>query len=117
RTLRALVEITPPVRRRVRLAEVIKASGERRARVGLLTGGVQDAFFSDVNAATARVLAAEGCEVIIPRGQSCCGALSTHNGRTTQARRFARRLVATFEAAKVDANVVNAAGGGAATKG
>jgi glycolate oxidase iron-sulfur subunit len=116
RTLAALTEITPPVRRRARLAEVIGARGERRARVGLLTGCVQDAFFSDVNAATARVLAAEGCEVIVPRGQSCCGALSTHNGRTREARRFARRLVATFEAAAVDAIVVNAAGCGSAMK-
>jgi glycolate oxidase iron-sulfur subunit len=116
RGLRALTDITPPVRRRARLADVVPASGERRARVGLLTGCVQDAFFSDVNAATARVLAAEGCEVVIPRGQSCCGALSTHNGRAAQARRFARRLVATFEAAGVDAVVVNAAGCGSAMK-
>jgi glycolate oxidase iron-sulfur subunit len=116
RSLRALTEITPPVRRRARLPEVLPARGERRARVGLLTGCVQDAFFSDVNAATARVLAAEGCEVIVPRGQSCCGALSTHNGRTAEARRFARRLVATFEAAEVDAIVVNAAGCSSAMK-
>jgi glycolate oxidase iron-sulfur subunit len=116
RALAALTDITPPIRRRARLADVIPARGERRARVGLLTGCVQDAFFSDVNAATARVLAAEGCDVIVPRGQSCCGALSTHNGRTAQARRFARRVVATFEVAEVDAVVVNAAGCGSAMK-
>ena len=47
----------------------------------MLTGCVQSAFFPDVNAATVRVLAAEGCDVLIPPAQGCCGALSVHNGR------------------------------------
>ena len=50
---------------------------ERRVTVGMLTGCVQRAFFPGVNAATARVLAMEGCEVVIPRKQGCCGALSS----------------------------------------
>jgi glycolate oxidase iron-sulfur subunit len=115
-TPRALAEIAPPVGRRHRLPTRIPAQGERRATVGLLTGCVQDAFFSDVNAATARVLAAEGCDVIIPSGQSCCGALSGHGGREELARQFARRTIATFEAAGVDTLVVNAAGCGSAIK-
>jgi glycolate oxidase iron-sulfur subunit len=94
----------------------IAAQGPRRAVVGMLTGCVQQVFFPGVNDATARVLAAEGCEVVIPAGQSCCGALSLHTGRASEAVRFARRTIATFEAAQVDAIVVNSAGCGSAMK-
>ena len=66
--------------------------GERRAVVGMLTGCVQRAFFPGVNAATARVLAAEGCDVVIPPAQGCCGALRVHNGREAEAQGFARAL-------------------------
>ena len=89
---------------------------QRRAVVGMLTGCVQGVFFPQVNAATARVLALEGCDVVIPRGQGCCGALSLHSGRAAEAPRFARRTIATFEQAGVDAIVVNAAGCGSAMK-
>ena len=82
----------------------------------MLTGCVQDALFPEVNAATARVLAAEGCDVVIPRGQGCCGALSQHMGREEEAITFARALIERFEAAKVDHVVVNAAGCGSAMK-
>jgi len=94
----------------------VPALGERRAVVGMLTGCVQSVFFPRVNAATARVLAAEGCDVIIPRDQGCCGALSLHSGRSEEARRFAMRTIETFEAADVDAIVVNSAGCGSAMK-
>jgi len=82
----------------------------------MLTGCVQSVFFPQVNAATARVLAAEGCDVIIPRGQGCCGALSLHSGREAEATAFARRTIALFEQAGVDAVVVNSAGCGSAMK-
>jgi glycolate oxidase iron-sulfur subunit len=82
----------------------------------MLTGCVQSALYPEVNAATARVLAAEGCDVIIPRSQGCCGALSLHSGRTAEAERFAQRTIETFEAAGVDAIVVNSAGCGSAMK-
>jgi glycolate oxidase iron-sulfur subunit len=82
----------------------------------MLTGCVQSVFFPQVNAATARVLTAEGCDVIIPRGQGCCGALSLHSGREDEAAAFARRTIATFEQAGVDAIVVNSAGCGSAMK-
>ena len=94
----------------------VPALGTRRAVVGMLTGCVQSVFFPQVNAATARVLAAEGCDVIIPRGQGCCGALSLHSGREAEASAFARRTIATFEQAGVDAVVVNSAGCGSAMK-
>jgi glycolate oxidase iron-sulfur subunit len=99
-----------------RLPEVTPALGRRRRRVGMLTGCVQRVFFPQVNAATARVLAADGCEVVAPSGQGCCGALSLHAGREDEARRFAKALIQVFEAAGVDQVVVNAAGCGSSMK-
>ncbi len=92
------------------------AAGSRRAVVGMLTGCVQQVFFPQVNAATARVLSAEGCDVICPPGQGCCGALSLHGGRRAEAAAFARTTIATFEQAGVDAVIVNSAGCGSAMK-
>jgi len=99
-----------------RLPSRVPARGTRRAVVAMLTGCVQSVFFPGVNAATARVLAAEGCDVIIPRRQGCCGALSLHSGRTAEARRFARATIEAFEQAGGDAVVVNSAGCGSAMK-
>jgi glycolate oxidase iron-sulfur subunit len=101
---------------RGRLPERVAARGERRAVVGLLTGCVQQVFFPQVNIATVRVLAAEGCDVVIPRTQGCCGALSLHDGRRAEAAKFAAALIETFEQAQVDAIVVNSAGCGSAMK-
>jgi glycolate oxidase iron-sulfur subunit len=101
---------------RGRLPERVAAKGERRAVVGMLTGCVQQVFFPHVNIATARVLAAEGCDVVIPRSQGCCGALSLHDGRRAEAASFAAGLIETFEQAGVDAIVVNSAGCGSALK-
>jgi glycolate oxidase iron-sulfur subunit len=103
-------------RPRGRFPERIAARGERRAVVGMLTGCVQQVFFPGVNAATARVLASEGCDVVVPAGQRCCGALSLHDGRRAEAARFARALIETFELADVDTIVVNSAGCGSAMK-
>jgi glycolate oxidase iron-sulfur subunit len=99
-----------------RLPDRVPARGARRAVVGMLTGCVQSVFYPGVNAATARVLAAEGCDVIIPRDQGCCGALSLHSGRAAEAIRFAKQTIGTFETAGVDVIVVNSAGCGSAMK-
>lgn len=115
-SLAAMESLAPRLERPERLPERWAATGERRAVVGLLTGCVQGAFFPGVNAATARVLQAEGCDVLVPRDQGCCGALSVHNGRETEAQRYARRIVDTFEAADVEWVVVNAAGCGSTMK-
>ncbi|MET8154500.1 (Fe-S)-binding protein [Actinoplanes sp. NPDC049668] len=115
-TLATLDSLAPRLRRVPRPPGRVPARGPRRAVVGMLTGCVQDAFFPDVNAATIRVLAAEGCDVVIPPGQGCCGALSVHNGREEQARGFARALIDRFERAGVDFVVVNAAGCGSSMK-
>ncbi|MGH4018443.1 MAG: heterodisulfide reductase-related iron-sulfur binding cluster [Pseudonocardiaceae bacterium] len=115
-TLRVMEGLTPTLTRREKLPPRVPASGRRRAVVGMLTGCVQDALFPEVNAATARVLAAEGFDVVIPPGQGCCGALSQHMGREDEAICFARVLIERFEAAAVDYVVVNAAGCGSAMK-
>lgn len=114
--LGALDSLLPPIRRAVDLPAFVPAQGAKRATVALLTGCVQAAFFSHVNAATARVLAAEGCDVIVPAGQGCCGALSLHTGREEEALQFAKATIATFETLGVDAIVVNSAGCGSAMK-
>ncbi len=101
---------------RGRLPGRVAARGQRRAVVGMLTGCVQQVFFPQVNIATARVLAAEGCDVVIPQSQGCCGALSLHDGRRAEAATFAAGLIETFEQAGVEAIVVNSAGCGSAMK-
>ena len=98
-----------------RLPENVAAESPRM-RVGMLSGCVQQVFFQHVNQATARVLAAEGCEVVIPRSQECCGALMMHSGLDEDAAEHARRMIVTFEAAKVDTIVINAAGCGSTMK-
>jgi glycolate oxidase iron-sulfur subunit len=114
--LGSALRLAPPASAAGRLPDRVTARGPRRAVVGMLTGCVQSVFFPRVNAATARVLAMEGCEVIIPRGQGCCGALSLHSGRQAEAAAFARRTIEAFEGAGVDAVVVNSAGCGSAMK-
>lgn len=95
---------------------VTPAKGERRARVALVEGCVQRVMFPQVNAATVRVLAAEGCEVVAPDGAGCCGALSLHTGRAEEAKRFARALIERIEREDADAVIVNVAGCGSAMK-
>jgi glycolate oxidase iron-sulfur subunit len=113
RRLQPLVEIAPRWRGQGDVATVTPAAGPRHARVGLLTGCVQSAVFPDVNAATARVLAADGFEVVAPP-QGCCGALSVHAGRLDEGRAFARKLIDAF--VNVELVVVNASGCGSHLK-
>ncbi len=118
-TVRRLDDMAPSLR----LADLRARTPRRLApgrrpvmRVALLTGCVQDAFFSHVNRATARVLAAHGCEVLVPPLQGCCGALEIHAGRERPALRRMRDLIAHMEALHVDHVVVNTAGCGSAMK-
>jgi glycolate oxidase iron-sulfur subunit len=98
------------------IAERTPAAAPARLKVGLLTGCVQRLVFPQVHRATISVLAAEGCEVLAPAEQGCCGALSRHAGRLEESRAFARRLIDVFERAGVDRIVVNAAGCGSSMK-
>jgi len=99
-----------------RLPEVIPAEGERRARVGLFVGCVMGALFGHVHEALARVLRHNGCEVVVVRGQWCCGALNVHAGERDQAKQMARRNIDAFEKANCDAIILDSAGCGAAMK-
>ncbi|MEU5847621.1 (Fe-S)-binding protein [Saccharopolyspora shandongensis] len=114
--LQVMESLAPPISRAPKLGNRIPARGKRRATVGMITGCVQSAFFPDVNAATARILSAEGCDVIIPPAQGCCGALSEHSGREPEAVKFARQLLDTFEESGVDYVVINSAGCGSTLK-
>ncbi|HEU4676708.1 MAG TPA: glycolate oxidase subunit GlcF [Motilibacteraceae bacterium] len=115
-TLAAMEALAPPLERPERVPERSPAQGARRGVVGMLLGCVQREFFPGVNAATARVLSAEGFDVVAPASQGCCGALSMHNGRDDEAQAFARRLIDIFDAAGVDHVVVNSAGCGSSMK-
>jgi glycolate oxidase iron-sulfur subunit len=98
------------------LPEVLPPIGPKRARVALFLGCVADAMFPETNAATARVLQENGCEVVIPPRQVCCGAIHYHSGVESPALLLARQNIAAFLGAGVDAVIVNAAGCGAMLK-
>jgi glycolate oxidase iron-sulfur subunit len=117
--LRQMEALAPDVswsQLRQELPALVAATGERRRRVALLPGCVQQVYFPDVNQATLRVLSAEGCEVVVPQGLGCCGALSLHAGREPEAQEFARRAIARLEQENFDALIVNAAGCGSTMK-
>ncbi len=95
-----------------KLPAVVPAQGPKRYRVGVLLGCVQRVFLPEVNAATVRVLAANGCEVVIPKIQGCCGALSHHQGQEEQAKEFARQTIDTFAPLELDVLLINASGCG-----
>jgi glycolate oxidase iron-sulfur subunit len=98
------------------LPEITPAIGERRYRVGFISGCIMDQVFRDINEATIRVLAANGCEVITPPQQQCCGALHVHAGEARRGRALARHNIDVFERYNCDAIIVNSAGCGSNLK-
>jgi glycolate oxidase iron-sulfur subunit len=115
--LRQLADMLPPLgKSQPALPEVLPAIGKRRARVALFTGCVGDAIFRGTNWATARVLQQNGCDVLIPKHQACCGAIHFHAGSSEPAQEFADANVAAFNEDDVDAVIVNVAGCGAMLK-
>ena len=114
--LQAMEALAPQVGKRHSIPENTPAEGRKRLRVGLLLGCVQREFLSELNAATVRTLAAEGCEVAAPPGQPCCGALLVHAGEEAAALDLARRTIDAFESVGVDLIVTNAAGCGSVAK-
>ena len=117
--LRRLEPATPVVGRRFSDALIRRRespSGEIKHRVALLTGCVQDLVFAGINRDTADVLLANGCEVITPRAQFCCGSLHAHNGDLATARELARRQLDTINPAEFDAIISNSAGCGSHLK-
>jgi glycolate oxidase iron-sulfur subunit len=114
--LAAMESLAPRLGRAEPVPAHTPARGTRRGTVGMLLGCIQREFFPGVNAATARVLSAEGFDVVAPAAQACCGALSAHNGREPEAQRFARGLIDVFERAGVEHVIVNSAGCGSTMK-
>src|SRR5256885_3881142 len=110
--VQAMEALLPKLGPRETVAEVTPAVGTKMRRVGLLLGCVQREFFPPVNAATARVLAAEGWEAVAPHEQPCCGALLVHAGEEATAVELAKRTIDAFERANVETIATNAAGCG-----
>ncbi|NTW01768.1 MAG: (Fe-S)-binding protein, partial [Oscillochloris sp.] len=108
----------PPLRgtATVPQGQIYPAQGQRRYSVAILTGCIMSTAFSQVHDATIRVLQKNGCEVILPPDQGCCGALHTHGGDLDGGRELARRNIAAFEGLGLDAIIVNAAGCGSTLK-
>ena len=117
-TLREMESMLPLIPERFfePTANILPAIGKQRARVAMLNGCVMPLLFGDVNEATVRVLRRNGCEIVFPQAQTCCGALNTHNGESVAAQAMARQNIDAFLDAGVDAVIVNAAGCGAAMK-
>ena len=112
----AMMPTLPAASLSANFPEVTPALEPRRGRVALLLGCAQHAFFPDVNLATARVLAANGFEVVVPRGQGCCGSLMVHEGEREKGKTLARATIDAFEGAGADLVAINAAGCGSVMK-
>jgi glycolate oxidase iron-sulfur subunit len=98
------------------LGKTFPAQGTGRARVAFFAGCIANVTFTKLNEATIRVLTANGCEVVVPNGQLCCGALAAHAGVRETARELARKNIAAFKAGNFDAILTNAAGCGSTLK-
>lgn len=115
RRLRELEAMTPYIQPKFSAAiipPVMPAVGPKKYRVALLTGCAQDLMYSDVNRDTAEVLARNGCEVVTPPRQHCCGSLHSHNGELELARILARKSIDQFPPQQFDAIISNAGGCG-----
>lgn len=116
RQIREMLSLVPEQIREFPIPEVSPAMFEKKGRVGVVTGCAMSVLFSRTNAATVRLVNQLGYEAVAPRKQVCCGALYAHNGRLDLARSSARKNIEVFEAANVDAIVINAAGCGSTLK-
>lgn len=119
RRLRELEAMTPEVESHFSselIAPVSRPAGERRYRVAMLTGCAQDLTFASVNRDTVEVLVRNGCEVVTPPAQNCCGSLHAHNGEWTLAQELARRNLDQFPPDQFDAIITNAGGCGSHLK-
>jgi glycolate oxidase iron-sulfur subunit len=110
--LSTALDLLPPVVKASSVPARAEAVGERRARVALLQGCVQEPMRPEIHRATLAVLARNGVEVVVPEGQPCCGALALHAGEAELARGLARRILDAFPLDEVDAVLTHAAGCG-----
>jgi glycolate oxidase iron-sulfur subunit len=117
--LRELEAMTPNVQPKFSaelIAPLTPAVGQKKYRVAMLTGCAQDLIFSDVNRDTVEVLARNGCEIVTPQKQFCCGSLHAHNGEWELAQQLARKQIDQFPPEQFDAIITNAAGCGSHLK-
>jgi len=116
RDMEAMMPVMPNRSLKGEMRAFMPARGKANHRVALVTGCVMNEMFTHVNVATVRVLNENGCDVVIPGNQTCCGALQVHSGERYAAGKLARRNIDVFEEAEVDAVIINAAGCGAQLK-
>jgi glycolate oxidase iron-sulfur subunit len=117
--LQELEGITPDIQPKFSaelIAPVTPAVGRKKYRVAMLIGCAQDLIFSDINRDTVEVLARNGCEVITPPKQLCCGSLHAHNGEWEMAQQLARKQLEQFPPDQFDAIITNAGGCGSHLK-
>jgi glycolate oxidase iron-sulfur subunit len=117
--LRELEAMTPDIQPRFSaelISPVTPALGQKKYRVAMLIGCAQDLIFSDINRDTVEVLARNGCEVVTPSEQLCCGSLHGHNGEWELAQRLARKQIDQFPPEQFDAIITNAGGCGSHLK-
>jgi glycolate oxidase iron-sulfur subunit len=117
--LAKLQPLTPAISSRFSsdvLSEVMPAYGDKKRRVGFLTGCIMDVAYADVNLDTVELLREHGCDVVIPKKGNCCGSLHAHNGDMESARQFARTIISVFSSSDVETIVMNSAGCGAYMK-
>ena len=114
--MESLLPKIPQPRLKYTIQDITPAKGTTRYRVGFIPGCIMNQVFTETNLSTIRVLAENGCEVITPRKQTCCGALHLHNGLRDFATSLAKRNIDAFANEGLDAIVINSAGCGAALK-
>lgn len=115
--LREMLSLVPPRRSQADLPPFSPAATQpARGRVGFVSGCVMSVIFQETNRATVALLNRAGYDVVTPPGQGCCGALDAHGGNLDRARHFARRLMESFDAQRLDAVIINAAGCGSTLK-
>ena len=116
RSMETMLPSLPPRGLKRKLSSIVPAQGVKRYRVGLVSGCVMNEMFTDVHSASINVLTKNGCEVVIPEAQTCCGALHIHSGERSLAEDLARQNIRAFEEERLDAVIINAAGCGAQLK-
>ncbi len=114
--MESLLPKIPSPQLKYTIRDITPAKGETRYRVGFIPGCIMNQIFTETNVATIRVLTENGCEVVTPRKQTCCGALHLHNGLRDVASALAKQNIDAFGAENLDAIIINSAGCGAALK-
>lgn len=114
--MESLLPTIPHPKQKYTIRDVTPAEGETRYRVGFIPGCIMNQVFTETNLATIRVLTANGCEVVTPRDQTCCGALHLHNGVRDVAAELAKQNIDAFAKENLDVIIINSAGCGATLK-